>query len=126
MCAVYIVIIFLEYRHIPHTAYVGTVIDDLSNSFRDCNITLEDSAINYVICVHSRELTDCYANPCESTKVFPSFCNEQTTSSGPVSLEVNGIENGNVVKIFCLTDSNCTGGVSEVMLFNIQIRKYLL
>ena len=109
----------IEYRHIPNASYTGTVIDDLSNAY--CNIT--DSPTNYEICVHSRELNDC-SNRCLNTKVYPSYCNTQTTSSGPVSLEVNETENGTVVTIFCMTDSNCTGGVSNVMIFNIQIRKY--
>ena len=111
---------YLEYKHIPDDSYVGSVIDDLSNSFSDCVITYS-AVINYIICVHSRELNNCFIKPCDSSKVFPSFCKQPTTS--PVSLEVNGIENGTVVTIFCETN-NCTHTESEVMLFNIQIRKY--
>ena len=102
---------------------MGTIIDDLSNSFSDCSIT-DDAAINYTICVHSRDLKDCFTEKCESTKVFPSFCFNNQTTNGPVSLEVNGVDNGTIVSIFCTKQNDCSGKISEVMLFNIQICKH--
>ena len=105
---------------------MGTVIDDISNNSNTTGCL--GRHINYKICIHSINLegsnaNGCFDSPCGNGNVFLSSCN-QTNGSEGVGLEVNDAENDTIISIFC-ERNNCTGGISEEMLLNIALRKFI-
>ena len=113
-------ILSIDYRHIPRN-YNGTVIDDLSNNFCDFRSLL----IEYTICIHSEGSNGCLPDPCGNNKVFTSRCGRSNQEIEKVGLEVNEAENGTIVSIFCTREVNCVGSISEVMVHNIALRKFI-
>ena len=107
-----------EYKSFPR-GYTGTIIDDLSSDYYNFN----NGLIDYKICTYSGGLTECFDNPCNNGKFQPSNCNG---NSEKISLEAVGeIENGTEVSIFS-TGFDCRRQVSDVLLFNFVICKYVL
>ena len=98
----------------------GSIIDDLSN---DYGCDFGGPVVDYKICIHTGESNNCYATPCGNGKIYTSLCSGSTTSNERVSLEVDEVENGTVVSIFCAR-TDCNGFHSNVMLFNIGICKF--
>ena len=96
---------------------MGPIINDLSNDY-GCDVG--NPVIDYKICIRAGDSNNCFESPCGNGKIFTSLCHESFTTSGSVSLEVNGAENGTVVSIFCQSN-DCRGRPSNVMLFNIEI-----
>ena len=100
---------------------MGTVIDDLSNNFCDFRSLL----IEYTICTHSGGSNECFSDPCGNNKVFPSLCRQNIQENEKVGLVVNEAENGTIVSIFCTRQINCVGSISEVMVLNIALCKFM-
>ena len=104
-----------EYKFIAE----GRIIDDLSNEY-GCDF--DSPFIDYQICILSGTSNDCFETPCGNGQIRTSLCNCSTTASKNerVGLEVNEVENGTIVSIFC-PRRDCRGIFSNVMIFNIGI-----
>lgn len=109
-------IFFVEVKKIS-TNYTGT-LRNLSNNFCD----FASGIIDYKICVYHEGLTECFQNPCGNGKVYTSLCGGNAVDNETVSLEVNGVENGTIVSIYCQRE-DCRSRPSNLLLFNIQICK---
>ena len=98
----------------------GTLIEDLSN---DYGCDFGGPVVDYKICIHSGKSNDCFNTPCGNGHIYTSLCSDSPHSDGRVSLEVDAANNGTVVSIFCAR-TDCKGFFSNVMLFNVGIRKF--
>ena len=114
-CYNYALLMFIaiESKHIPNLSFVGTIVPDLS-TYSIHNYY--EGRSQYTFCVNSEEICKCYIDPCDSERVFPSFCNNSLS----VGLEVDAVENGTIVSIYNISND----GKSNVLLLNIQICKY--
>lgn len=106
----------LELKAIPRK-YAGP-IRNLSNIYCDFGSVVVD----YKICIYYERLTECFEDPCGNGKIYTSLCGRNTTHNETVNLEVDGVENGTIVSLYCLRE-DCRGHPSNLMVFNIEIRK---
>ena len=79
------------------------------------------------ICIHSEGSNGCLPNPCDDNNtVFLSMCRQSIQDNEKVDLEVKETENGTIVSIFCKMSVNCVGSISEVMVLNIALCKFMI
>jgi hypothetical protein len=94
--------------------YTGP-IKDLPNNYCDFSSVV----IDYKICIHSEELTECFEDPCGNGQIHTSLCGPSYKNE-KVSLEVNGVANGTIVSIYCQRE-DCKGNPSNLMVLNLEI-----